>query len=108
MGSIEKGVKSSLTLWMILVVATGIVLLIALPYLWLAQGLQEKDNKHKDKGESEENSLAAARDALAKNTDLTTCRSAIVQINSHLATNTDLRGPGLSTVQSKQFQELFG
>src|SRR5262245_43706212 len=87
-------------------IAAGVLLLIVLLILW-SQGGTENTRKPKGETSTEENSLATARDGLAKNTDLTTCRSAMLQINSYVADHADQRPPGLSADQKKQRQELF-
>ena len=52
-------------------IAAGVLLLIVLLILW-SQGGTENTGKPKRETSTEENSLATARDGLAKNTDLTT------------------------------------
>ncbi len=86
--------------------AAGGLLLIALLFFWL-QGDTEGPRKPRGETSSEENSLAAARDGLAKNTDLNTCRSAVLQINSYLADHPELRPPALSAEQKTRLQETF-
>src|SRR5262249_46500054 len=107
MGFMEKGARAGLTWWMISAIAVGVVSLIVLPYLWLAEGMRDDERKTREKGDAEENSLVIARDGLAKNTDITTCRSAVLQINSYLANHPDQRPQALSADQKKQLQDLF-
>jgi hypothetical protein len=107
MGIMEKGARAWLTWWGISAITVGVVLFVALPYLWFSEGVRDKSGKSKEKGDAEENSLVTARDGLAKNTDLTTCRSAVLQINSYLTTHPDERPPALSADQKKLLQEFF-
>jgi hypothetical protein len=89
------------------VIAAGVLLLILLLVLWLQGGSSGK-GKLKGDTDSEENSLVTARTALAKNTELTTCRAAVLQLNSYLANHADQRPPPLAADQKKQLQTTFG
>lgn len=88
--------------------AGGAVLVLVIPLVvWMFGGSGRTTDTSRPGGEAEENSLAAARDALAKSTDLNTCRSAVVQLNSYLANHGEQRGPGPSTEQKKLLEDTF-
>jgi hypothetical protein len=90
-------------------IACGAVLVLVIPLaVWMLGGTGGTTDTSRPGGEVEENSLISAREALAKNTDLNTCRSAVLQINSYLANHSDQRSPGLTAGQKKLFQETFG
>jgi hypothetical protein len=107
MSDADSPVKHPVKTLLTSVIAAGVLLLIVLLYFWSQGGTGGKGGAE-GKTDTDENSLITARDSLAKNTDLSTCRSAVLQINSHLATHPELRPPAVPADQKKWLQEFFG
>jgi hypothetical protein len=68
----------------------------------------ETKNTASGPGRVEEDNLAAARQTLARQTDLTTCRGALGQINSELGENPQRRPPSLAQEQKDWLREQVG
>jgi hypothetical protein len=99
--------------WLAWTVAAGAVLLVGL-VLWLVFGgttVNPGDPKTREGGP--ENPLADAKVELTKETDLSTCRTALQQINNFLTTPDEKRQkrpqpPSLDAEQRQLLQERFG
>ncbi len=86
-------------------IAGGVALVGLL--LWLALGGPIiTDSKKKDHGEIE-SGLETARRSLAEQTDLSTCRNAITQINADLSREKELRPPTLSPGRRAELKAYF-
>jgi hypothetical protein len=57
---------------------------------------------------AEEDSLREARDSLAREPDLATCKDAIGKVNNHLSQHPDLRSANLDAQASTKLREQFG
>jgi hypothetical protein len=82
-------------------VLIGLVIVL-LPFFRISRGQEER------KGKAPEDLLTQARQSLARDTDVNTCRTALQQINSHLLKKPDMRPPGWQPGQREETQRLLG
>jgi hypothetical protein len=59
-------------------------------------------------GKPEDDPLKTARSALTRETDLSTCRNALQQLNAYLSQDASRRAPSLTADQRAELQSLFG
>jgi hypothetical protein len=78
-------------------------------FLYLTLGISTPPTAGPGKaGGPGDNALEAARSALAKDTDLSTCRSALQQINTHLGRDPGPRPPARDPAEKERLRARFG
>jgi hypothetical protein len=87
-------------IWIVLGPLVAIFLVVLLFYIFYGPSPTATNNGGGSK-QVEENSLETARQSLARQTDLNTCRTVLQQINSELGEKPALRPPALSQVQTE-------
>jgi hypothetical protein len=102
-----RGLRTNRSLKLAGIGAGAIVVLILFLYLTLGGSTPGTGDGNKD-DRTGENALDAARAALAKDTDLDTCRSALQQINTHLARGPGERPPALDPAEKERLRDRFG
>jgi hypothetical protein len=90
-------------------VLAGSGVLLAALFAWLTLGgtpaTSPKNNRTESGGE---NNLELARQGLARETDLNSCRTAVQQLNTYFRQYPRFQAPPLETDQKKRLQKFFG
>jgi hypothetical protein len=98
---------SGYRIWLILAPVFLFFAIVGVYYL-LGGSSTLTTNPGGDRKRTEEDNLTAARQALARQTDLTTCRGALSQINSELGEQPERRPPALTQEQKDWLRQQAG
>src|SRR5579871_341248 len=95
--------------WKLVSLAAALVVTVIVFPLLIVGSSQTKTTAPSDgKGPAEDNSLETARAALQRQTDFTTCRAALQQINAHLSAGKCGPRAGLPPDRAERLRGLFG
>jgi hypothetical protein len=85
-----------------------VVTVVVFPLLIVGSSQTRTTGPSRDTKDNQESPLEVARLALQRQTDLTTCRSALQQINTYLGAGPGRPRAALPAAQARQLQDLFG